>query len=151
MRWTTPRRSSSKAATRIRLIGELVLFTYDSLSRLTSACNPESATTNFYYTTSSGGLCSGDPSAACRRTGAHGITTTFAYDALNRLMGKTYSDSTPAVGYSYGQSRYNGLTITNGIGRRAGISDAAGAEAWSYDPMGRVLAGRRATVTSHSA
>ena len=33
----------------------------------------------------------------------------------------------------------NGLTITNGNGRRTGMSDAAGAEAWSYDVMGRVL------------
>jgi len=120
-------------------------FTYDSLSRLTASSNPEPGTTNLYYTTSSGALCSGDPGAVCRRTDARAITTTYAYDALNRLTGKTYSDSTPAVAYGYDQTSYNGLTITNGIGRRTGMSDGAGAEAWSYDVMGRVLKDRRTT------
>jgi YD repeat-containing protein len=32
---------------------------------------------------------------------ARGIKTTLAYDALNRLVSKTYSDSTPAVTYVY--------------------------------------------------
>jgi RHS repeat-associated protein len=117
-------------------------YSYDLLSRLTSQTDPEtkSTTTNFAYTASGGGLCSGDPLAICQRTDGRSITTTYTYDALNRLTGKSYSDSTPAVTYSYDQASYNGLTITNGKGRRTGMSDGSGQTAWSYDAVGNALA-----------
>jgi RHS repeat-associated protein len=38
---------------------------------------------------------------------------------------------------------YNGLTITNGKGRRTGMSDGSGQSAWSYDSDGRILTERR--------
>jgi RHS repeat-associated protein len=117
-------------------------FSYDKLSRLTSKTEPEpepSASSSFYYTTSGGALCSGDPSAICRRTDGRGITTTYAYDSMNRLTGKSYTDSTPVVTYSYDQASYNGLTITNGKGHRTGMSDGSGQTAWSYDPVGNAL------------
>ena len=117
-------------------------YTYDLLSRLTSQTDPEtkSTTTNFVYTASGGGLCSGDPDAICRRTDGRSITTTYTYDAMNRLTGKSYSDSTPSVTYSYDQASYNGLTITNGKGRRTGMSDGSGQTAWSYNAVGNALA-----------
>ena len=93
----------------------------------------------FYYTTSAGGLCAGNPSAVCRRTDERSITTTYTYDSMNRPTGRTYSNSDPSVTYSYNQASYNGLTITNGNGQRTGMSDASGETAWSYDSMGRVL------------
>jgi RHS repeat-associated protein len=79
------------------------------------------------------------------------VTIAFCYDALNRLTSKAYTTSTacpqssPVATYLYDQTSYNGLTITNGIYRRTGMSDAAGAEAWSYDSMGRTLADKRTT------
>ncbi len=76
---------------------------------------------------------------------ARSITATHAYDALHRLTGKTYSNGDPVISYFYDQTSYNGLTITNGKGRRTGMSDAAGGEAWSFDAMGRVLTDRRTT------
>ncbi|HEV2248758.1 MAG TPA: hypothetical protein VGW37_19105, partial [Terriglobia bacterium] len=117
-------------------------YTYDLLSRLTSQTDPESksTTTSFAYTASGGGLCSGDPGAICQRTDGRGITTTYTYDAMNRLTGKSYSDTTAAVTYSYDQASYNGLTITNGKGRRTGMSDGSGQTAWSYDAVGNALA-----------
>ena len=118
-------------------------YTYDYLSRVTSKTLPESGPTNFYYTTSGGALCSGNPSAVCRRADGRGITTTYTYDALNRSTGKTYSDSTHAVSYSYDQTSYNGLTITNGKGRRTGMSDGSGQTAWSFDTIGYVLTEER--------
>ncbi len=114
-------------------------YAYDGLSRQTAATTPESGTTNFYFTNSTGGLCSGNLQAVCRRTDARSITTTYAYDAENRVTSKTYSDSTPTVTYFYDQTSYNGLTITNGKGRRTGMSDGSGATAWSYDSVGEVL------------
>ena len=77
------------------------------------------------------------------QTGSATVTTTYGYDALHRLTGKTYSNGDPAVSYFYDQTSYNGLAITNGKGRRTGMSDASGATAWSYDSMGRALTERR--------
>ena len=127
-------------------------FSYDFLSRITSKTMPESqgGTTSYYYTTSGGGLCSGDPSAICRRTDARSITTTYAYDALNRLTSTSYNDSnptTPTVNYYYDQTSYNSLTITNGKGHRTGMSDGSGATAWSYDSVGNILTENR-TINS---
>jgi RHS repeat-associated protein len=120
-------------------------FAYDALGRMTQATDPESGTMNYYYV-SGAALCSGDPTLPCTRTDARNITTTYTYDALNRLTGKSYSDGTPAVTYLYDLTAYNGLTITNGKGRRTGMSDGSGQTAWSYDAMGRVLTKQQTIV-----
>jgi hypothetical protein len=80
----------------------------------------------------------------------------YCYDALHRVTGKAYSAQTcsngllpagtAAVSYFYDQTSYNGLTIANGAGRRTGMADQAGFEAWSYDPMGRPLFDSRTTA-----
>jgi RHS repeat-associated protein len=117
--------------------------TYDALLRLTTAATPEVGTVSYFYTTAGGALCSGNPNAACRVTDARSITTTYTYDAENRLTGKTYSNGDPAVSYFYDQTSYNGLTIANGKGRRTGMSDGSGQTAWSYDAEGHILTARR--------
>ena len=122
-------------------------FAYDGLSRMTQAVAPESGTTNYFYTTIGGALCAGSAAALCRITDARGITTTLAYDAVSRLTGKTYSDTTPAVTYAYDQTTFNGLTITNGNGLRTGMTDSSGSTAWSYDKMGRILT-RQQTIST---
>jgi RHS repeat-associated protein len=121
-------------------------YQYDKLSRVIQKTEPETGTTNFYYTTSGGTLCSGDPSAVCRRTDARNITITYGYDSLNRLTSKTYNDTaptTPAVTFYYDQTSYNGLTITNGKGRRTGMSDGSGQTAWSFDQVGNTTTEQR--------
>jgi RHS repeat-associated protein len=120
-------------------------FAYDGLSRLTQAGAPESGTTNYYYLTAGGAQCSGDTSEQCRIADGRSITKTFTYDAIARLTGKAYSDTTPTVSYSYDQTSFNGLTITNGNGPRTGMTDGSGSTAWSFDTMGRVL-NRRQTI-----
>jgi RHS repeat-associated protein len=115
-------------------------YSYDALSRLTASTTPEAGTLNTYYATASGVLCSGNPAFICRKTDARGITTTYSYDALNRLTTATYSDGTAQVQYLYDQTSYNGLTITNGKGRLTGTSDASGTSAYSYDLLGQILA-----------
>jgi len=57
-------------------------YTYDQLARKTQEALPESGTINYYYTTSGGGLCSGNSEDVCRRTDARGITITYSYDGL---------------------------------------------------------------------
>jgi RHS repeat-associated protein len=121
-------------------------FAYDSLSQLTSSTNPESNTqpvspfavvpTSYAY--DANGNLSTKSAPAPNQTGTATVTTTYAHDALNRLTQKSYSDSTPVVKYGYDAIAPSGctlptLTIGNGIGKRTGMCDAAGAEAWSYD------------------
>lgn len=72
--------------------GQIRTFTYSSLSRLLTANNPESGLFQFGYD-ANGNLTS--------KSDARGISTTFVYDALNRVTFRNYSDSTPDVTYAY--------------------------------------------------
>jgi RHS repeat-associated protein len=68
---------------------------------------------------------------------------------MNRITGRSYSDTTHAVTYSYDQTTYNGLTIQNGQGRRTGMSDGSGMTAWSYNEVGNVLTIQK-TINGHT-
>jgi len=133
-------------------------FTYDFMGRLVSKLEPESGTTSYAYLSGTS-VCSGSPSLPCSRTDANSTKTTYTYDALNRLTGRSYSGSTIAsatspVTYFYDQSSYNGIpTINNGIGLRTGMSDGSGSTAWSFDAMGRSVLTKRTlnTVTLASS
>ncbi|WP_348260991.1 RHS repeat-associated core domain-containing protein [Telmatobacter sp. DSM 110680] len=119
-------------------------YLYDLIGRITQAIDPESGTVNYYYTNSSGGVCSGNAASVCRRTDARGITATYSYDAESRLGSMSYSDgTTPTINYYYDQVSYNGLTILNGKGRRTGMSDGSGQSAWSFDAAGDVISQRQ--------
>jgi YD repeat-containing protein len=87
-------------------------FLYDSRSRLTSATNPESGTTAYVYDGNGNVVTKTSP--APNQTGSATVTTCFGnwtgtacdgtngYDALNRLLLKTYSDgTTPSAHYAY--------------------------------------------------
>jgi RHS repeat-associated protein len=121
-------------------------FTYDSFSRLLAVTNPESGNITYTYDSVGNALTKTSPQA--NQTGTGTTTTSYCYDALNRLLSKRYTTpncvgTSPVANYFYDQTTYNGQTITNGIGRRTGMSDSSGNTAWSYDAMGRVLAERR--------
>jgi RHS repeat-associated protein len=147
-------------------------FTYDSLNRLVCSSIPEVSPSASCPTTATGNYVPGtvgysyDPvdnllsrtSPAPNQTGTATVTISHCYDAMNRMTAKgyTYSPNSPPVcsngtlpsptaTHSYDQSSYQGLSITNGVGRRTGMTDSGGAEAWSYDSMGRVLADQRTT------
>ncbi len=109
-------------------------FTYDSLSNLLTATNPESGLITYTYD---------DNGNLHTKKDARAITTTYAYDPLNRLTGKTYSNGDPAVTYFYDQTACLGAPSCFNIGRRTSMTDAAGSEAWAYDPMGRTVADQR--------
>lgn len=98
-------------------------FSYSSLSRLTSATNPESGTISYAYD-ANGNLT--------QKTDARGVVATYVYDALNRATSRSYSDSTPAVTYTYD-------TATKGKGKLTSVSSSVSATSYSgYDAMGRV-------------
>jgi RHS repeat-associated protein len=131
-------------------------FFYDSLSRLTSAANPESGTITYSYTNGTA-LCAGDISAVCSKTApapnqsSGTVTTTYTYDVLNRLTQRSYSDGvTPYDAWGYDQTNIimgsHQFTINNSIGRLSWSVGGVVAPynndamyAYSYDTMGRVV------------
>ena len=132
-------------------------FYYDSLSRLEKAINPESGTT--CYALYSGGSCQYASASGydangnlLTKTDARGITTTYTYDGLNRLLTKTYSDGTPSAIYAYDQTAPWGFTLLNPIGRltTSGTNNGGwlAAEVLSYDPLGRVSLNQQCTTCS---
>jgi len=131
-------------------------FTYDPLSRLLSASNPESGTISYTYDANSNVVTKTAPSPNQPSTGTATVVTTYTYDTLNRLTGKSYADSytsnaaTPAVKYGYDGVALTGCTKappslpdTYPIGRRTSMCDGSGATSWDHDPMGRTMQDKR--------
>jgi YD repeat-containing protein len=130
-------------------------YTFDGISRQTSAAEPESGTTTYFYTASDGSVCSGADDI-CRKTDARGTTATYIYDIgtmKDRLITISYSDGTPTTNHFYDQTSYNGLAIQYPGDRRTGMSDATGQTAWSYDPAGHIITERRTngTITDNTS
>ena len=114
-------------------------FVYDSLSRLTSATNPESGTVTYGYDANSNLISKFD---------ARSITTTIAYDALNRVTSKSYNDTpqTPTVSYLYdSQTLPSGAPAFDrgfSTGRLVAVTYGSASSAGTYrgyDQMGRVV------------
>ena len=135
-------------------------FLYDSLSRLTSATNPESGAISYSYANTSTG-CSPNSDTLCSKTApapnqtsTSTVTTNYSYDALNRLTQKSYTGTptTATVKYGYDAVALTGCTTTppalspvdaNPVGNRSSMCDGSGATSWSHDTMGRVLKDQR--------
>lgn len=105
-------------------------FAYDGLSRKTSETTPEAGTVSFNY---SG--CSGDPSNVCSKTDARAITTTYTYDALNRIKSKAYSNGQGSVTYTYDQGGASAFAV----GRLTLMTDPSGSESYTYNADGDLL------------
>jgi len=139
-------------------------FTYDSLSRLITANNPETGT--ICYGTSGGALSN---AASCasgydgngnlgNKTDSRGVVVSYRYDSLNRLLSKTYSND----GNKTTSSCFQYDSATNGTGRlgiewtQSASSGACPGAApssgiWSkrsilaYDTMGRIMSEQQCT------
>src|SRR6185312_3975921 len=79
-------------------------FTYDSLSRLLTANNPESGTITYSY--DADGELLHKTSPAPNQTGTATQTVSYCYDELHRVTGKGYGGqscplTTPVVTYAY--------------------------------------------------
>ncbi|HWZ44032.1 MAG TPA: RHS repeat-associated core domain-containing protein, partial [Candidatus Saccharimonadales bacterium] len=120
-------------------------FTYDSLSRLLTATNPESGTISYVYDNDGNLLQKTSP--APNQIGAATQTISYCYDALHRVTGKAYAASScpltaPVVSYVYDQG-------PNGIGHLTGLTDQAGTAIYNYDNLGR-LANETRTIAEVS-
>lgn len=109
-------------------------FTYDSLSRLLTAYNPENSevinniTQQVIYTYN-------PDSTLATKTDARNITASYSWDALHRQTGVSYTNdpnNTPPVAFAYDQSNCLGLTTCQNIGHRTSMTDGAGSESWAY-------------------
>jgi RHS repeat-associated protein len=141
-------------------------FSYDSLSRLLTAENPETGglagKITYTYDANSNLASKMTLSPNQPPTGTQTVTTSYTYDALNRLTGKLYADgyssnpATPPVQYGYDGVALAGcakappsLTDSYPIGRRTSMCDGSssvpgsGSTSWSHDQMGRVLVDKR--------
>jgi YD repeat-containing protein len=100
-------------------------FVYDSLSRLTSATNPESGTITYLTRTDGRGF----------------VTTNGPYDGLNRVPWRTYSDGTPTVNFTYDDPN-----VTFSRGRLTQVTSSASTRRIiGYDALGRILQDRQTT------
>ena len=107
-------------------------FTYDFLSRLTTANNPESGLITYNYDSDTN--CS-SPSFAgllVSKVDGRGIRTCAQFDALNRETSVSYSNGDPSVTTAYDQSACLGLSSCVNIGHHTSVTDAAGTESLSY-------------------
>lgn len=120
-------------------------FTYDSLKRLKQAINPESGTINYTYDANSNLQTKQD---------GRSITTTYFYDALNRVIKRTYSDSTQEVDYYYDNqalptTKPPNFTPAYSNGRLIAVcyggATASAGSYQSYDQLGRVTSSYQQT------
>jgi RHS repeat-associated protein len=130
-------------------------FYYNSLSHLSQAINPETGVINYYYDLNGNALSRVAP--LHNQSGSSTVSTKYSYDALNRLISKTYTDTTAAVHYAYDGASLSGCTTAPPaladsfpIGNRTAMCDSSGATSWSHDQMGRIAAEAR-TITGSKA
>lgn len=129
-------------------VARLRSFQYDSLSRLTSAQNPETGITCYGHWTGTSCAEGYDGNGnLLHRTDARGVQTNYTYDALNRLVSKIYSNDqagTFSSCYQY-DSASNGVgllgaswTLSGVCGQHLPVSGLqTSRKIVAYDPMGR--------------
>ena len=107
-------------------------FIYSSLGWLLKAINPESEPTNYTYHDS------GDLNRKTySRVATDDTWSELTYDALHRVITKSYSDSTPAVTYTYYQES-NESPVPN-IGQLKSVSSSVSATTYGYNTLGQVI------------
>lgn len=124
-------------------------FAYDSLSRLTSAHNPEGGLVQYQYDAGGNPVLKIDPrpggaalpNCPIPYAGAQ-VATCYEYDPLNRVKSKTYNDGTPNVSYGYDDP-----AVAHSLGRLTSAV-SSGVSAYNhtaFDLLGRVTASSQTT------
>jgi len=142
-------------------------FTYDSLSRLLTSTNPETGT--ICYGQWNSGKCANGYDAngnLLYKTDNRNITLGYSYDALNRVLSKTYlndSFGTASSCYQYDTSSVPGTggnlvgRLTNAWTQKGNCSSQPALNSLatltrrsmlSYDPMGRLLSEQQCTFAN---
>ncbi len=98
---------------------DVTTWTYQESTGLLTAKTYADAKSVSYTYTADGKLATRTWS---RLDGSNPLVTTYSYDTAGDLTGITYSDSTPAVGFTY-----------NRLGQETSVSDALGNRTFSYN------------------
>jgi RHS repeat-associated protein len=122
-------------------------FSYDSLSRLLTAQNPESGTISYSYDPDGELLqkTSPQPNAVVGSTATQSVS--YCYDELHRVTGKAYGAlacplAAPVVSYVYDSG-------ANAKGKLTSLADQAGTASYGYDILGR-MTGESRTIAGIS-
>ncbi|MCU1304991.1 MAG: hypothetical protein JWQ87_5275 [Candidatus Sulfotelmatobacter sp.] len=133
-------------------------FTYDSLSRLVDAYNPESGNTCYQYD-AAGNVRQRLRPSPNQSDESVMLMTSYQYDALNRLTNTSYSDSaTPAITRHYDTTSELGVPLNNTVGRLSAeyVTSPSGqilsGRVYSYDSLGHIIDNSQCTPQncSHS-
>ncbi len=127
-------------------------FTYDSLSRLLTAVNPESGTISYSYDADGNLLQKTSPApnqGGTMNQGTATQTVSFCYDELHRVTGKGYGAqscplSSPVVSYVYDSG-------ANAKGKIVSLTDQAGTASYTYDILGRLATETRSLTGANNA
>jgi RHS repeat-associated protein len=111
-------------------------FSYDSLSRLLTAKNPESGMISYIYD-NDGELLQKTSPAPNQTNPAVTQTVSYCYDALHRVTGRGYGAqscplASPVVTYTYDSG-------TSARGKLTSMTDQAGTASYGYDVLGRLV------------
>jgi RHS repeat-associated protein len=125
--------------TQITQGGQTRSFEYSSLGLLMSASNPEGGVINYEYD-ENGNLTKKIDPRLIPNTSTH-RTINYSYDALNRIITRTYNDGTPNVSYIY-----DAASVAFSKGRLTEVSSSVSSYSYDeYDLMGRVIAATQTT------
>ena len=118
-------------------------FTYNSLSKLLSASNPESGTVSYLYDNNGNVTQKSQP-----RSGSVTVATAYTYDALNRLTQKSYSGesgyTTPTVTYTY-DAVLNAKGLLNKVVTGSLSSPFSVTDYQAFDRLGKVTQSQQTT------
>ncbi len=135
--------------TRVEQGAQARTFNYSSLSRLTSAQNPESGTVQYGYDVNGNLVLKIDPRPRQGGTtlphcsipyAGDRVATCYEYDPLGRVKSRTYNDGTPDVAYTYDASG------AHSKGRLSSVSSSVSTYSYTaYDALGRVTGSSQMT------
>lgn len=113
-------------------------YTYGGLSDLTALDSPDTGHTGYAYD-----LAGNRTSQIDNR----GVTSSYAYDALNRLRAIGYPTTSLNVTFAYDESNATtGCATSYPIGRLTRMTDSSGSTTYCYDRRGNVIAKTQVTT-----
>jgi RHS repeat-associated protein len=114
----------------------LTSYTYDGLSNPTALQSPDTGASSSQFD------AAGD---VLTHTDANGNVSTSTYDALNRLIGTTYADTTLNVAYDFDDpDTVTGCTSSSPVGRRTRVVEYGVTTTYCYDVRGNVTLKKQA-------
>ncbi|MET0649343.1 MAG: RHS repeat-associated core domain-containing protein [Pyrinomonadaceae bacterium] len=121
--------------------GQTRTFTYGSLSRLSSATNPEGGKVSYEYDEAGNLKKKVDPRLLPDGTTHYAVT--YEYDGFHRVKTRTYNDGTPTVTYSYDKEYTDHQNVIRQVGNARGRltqvrSSVSAYNYTGYDALGRV-------------